>query len=148
MKLIFIDIDGVLVTENGLKPSDRYFGPPFNADCAQRLVEAIAATGAQLVVTSSWREGRTLAQLQYIFEVNGMRGAVIGLTPSINDGASREREIMAYLAGRNDVDRFVIIDDEEKMTELAPYLVETDFQTGITERTRDEAIRLLGAKRS
>ncbi|UUZ85862.1 hypothetical protein LJK88_21820 [Paenibacillus sp. P26] len=44
MKLIFLDIDGVLVTTNVLTPSDKYFGRTFDKIYVQNLYEAIRGT--------------------------------------------------------------------------------------------------------
>jgi hypothetical protein len=38
----------------------------------------------------------------------------------------------------NEVGRLLIIDDEEEMGNLEPYVVRTDFQTGITSDTVQE----------
>jgi hypothetical protein len=143
MKLIFLDIDGVLVTSNSLIPSNQYFGHTFDKTCVQNLVEILNATGAKVVISSSWREGRTLAQLQSIFKSNGIEDCVIGLTPSFDNGTIRGTEIKAYLDGCNGIDCFVIIDDEEKTGDLEPFLIETEFRTGITERIKDEVISRL-----
>jgi hypothetical protein len=143
LKLIFLDIDGVLVTTNSLIPSDKYFGHTFDKTCVRNLIEILNATGAKVVISSSWREGRTLAQLQSIFKSNGIEDCIIGLTPSFNDETVRGTEIKAYLDSCNGLDCFVIIDDEEKMGDLEPFLIETEFRTGITESVKDEVISRL-----
>jgi hydroxymethylpyrimidine pyrophosphatase-like HAD family hydrolase len=73
LKLIFLDIDGVLVTTNSLIPSDKYFGHTFDKNCVQNLIEILDATGAKVVISSSWREGRTLSQLQSIFKATALK---------------------------------------------------------------------------
>ena len=143
MKLIFLDIDGVLVTTNSLIPSDKYFGHTFDKSCVQNLIEIIRVTGAKIVISSSWREGRTLTQLQSIFKANGIEDCVIGVTPSFYDETIRGTEIKAYLRRFNGLECFVIIDDEEKMGDLEPFLIETEFRTGITESVKDEVISRL-----
>lgn len=42
-----------------------------------------------------------------------------------------------------EVDRFVIIDDEEEMGELDTHLVETSFETGISKTVKDKVIHSL-----
>jgi hypothetical protein len=37
----------------------------------------------------------------------------------------------------------VIIDDEEEMGDLEPFLIETEFRTGITESIKDKVISRL-----
>ncbi|CAH1232557.1 hypothetical protein PAECIP111891_07042 [Paenibacillus allorhizoplanae] len=143
MKIIFLDIDGVLVTTNSLIPSDKYFGNKFDPISVRYLIDILNATDAKIVISSSWREGRTLVQLQSIFKANGIDDCIIGLTPSFNGETIRGKEIKAFLDTCRDVECFVIIDDEEKMGELEPFFVETDFRTGITEDLKNEVIRRL-----
>lgn len=95
MKLIFLDIDGVLVTSRHMVQSKKYFGHEFDPECVRNLQEVLEITEAKIVVSSSWREGRTLKQLQSIFEINGIKN-VIGMTPII-EGAIRGKEIMEFL---------------------------------------------------
>ena len=145
MKLIFLDIDGVLVTSRHLIQSNKYFGFEFDPECIKNLLDILEKTEAQIVVSSSWREGRTLKQLQSIFEINGII-KVIGMTPVI-DGVIRGREIKEYLHNSNEcgmnISKFVIIDDEEEMGDLKNYLIETDFKTGINQEVKDRVINFL-----
>ncbi|GLI08860.1 hypothetical protein YDYSG_48920 [Paenibacillus tyrfis] len=125
--------------------SKKYFGHEFDPACVRSLQEILEKTEAKIVVSSSWREGRTLKQLQSIFEINGIKN-VVGMTPII-EGAIRGKEIKEYLNQilniGLEVDRFVIIDDEEEMGELDDHLVETSFETGITREVADKVIHFL-----
>ncbi|OXM82509.1 HAD domain-containing protein [Paenibacillus rigui] len=145
MKVIFLDIDGVLVTSRHLIQSSKYFGYEFDPECIVNLQEILDRTNAKIVVSSSWREGRTLKQLQSIFEINGLY-KVIGMTP-IMEGAIRGREIQEYVNSskgtQDEINQFIIIDDEEEMGDLKQYLVETEFQTGITKSIKDDVITRL-----
>ncbi|KEQ25877.1 HAD domain-containing protein [Paenibacillus tyrfis] len=145
MKIIFLDIDGVLVTSRHMVQSKKYFGHEFDPECVRNLQEILEITKAKIVISSSWREGRTLKQLQSIFEINGIKN-VVGMTPII-EGAIRGKEIKEYLNHilniGLEVGRFVIIDDEEEMGELDDHLVETSFETGITKTLADKAIHFL-----
>ncbi|NEN87383.1 HAD domain-containing protein [Paenibacillus elgii] len=145
MKIIFLDIDGVLVTSRHMVQSKKYFGHAFDPECVRSLQEILEKTEANIVVSSSWREGRTLKQLQSIFELNGIK-KVVGMTPII-EGAIRGKEIKEYLNDilKNglEVDKFVIIDDEEEMGELDDHLVETSFESGITKTIADMVIHFL-----
>jgi hypothetical protein len=144
MKLIFLDIDGVMVTSRHLVQSKRYFGQEFDPECIKNLKAILDKTDADIVVSSSWREGRTLKQLQSIFEINGIN-KVIGMTPII-DGAIRGREIEEYLNNTKElgmgISAFVIIDDEEEMGGLETYLIETEFKTGITDDIKNRVIEI------
>lgn len=145
MKLIFLDIDGVMVTSRHLVQSSKYFGHEFDPVCIRNLHDILIRTDASIVITSSWREGRTLKQLQSIFKINGIN-KVIGMTPII-DGANRGREIKEYIKNTQElgmtISMFVIIDDEEEMGDLTTYLIETDFKTGITDNIKEQIIDFL-----
>ncbi|MFD0698031.1 HAD domain-containing protein [Paenibacillus sp. GCM10027628] len=145
MKLIFLDIDGVMVTSRHMIQSNKYFGHEFDPDCISNLQDILHKTDASIVVSSSWREGRTLKQLQSIFEINGIN-KVIGMTPII-DGAIRGREVKEYLKNTEEsgmkISKFVIIDDEEEMGDLKTFLIETEFKTGITDNIKNQVIDFL-----
>lgn len=88
-----------------------------------------------------------LLQLQSIFEINGISG-VVGMTPVLEDQI-RGREIEAYLRTTEgsgmEIENYIILDDEEEMGSLRGWLIETEFQTGITEEIKEEAVRRLSA---
>lgn len=141
MKLIFLDIDGVLVTNRSLMAGNEY---RFDKECVKNLLEILTITGAKIVISSSWREDRTLNQLKLLFENNGLGDNIIDITPIHGDHEIRGSEIKAFL-DRSDlkIDKFVIIDDEEEMGELAPYLVETNFKSGIDECVKKQVFEKL-----
>jgi len=65
MKLIFLDIDVVLVTTKSLMAGNEY---RFDKECVGNLFEILTKTDAKIVISSSWREDRTLVQLQKLYE--------------------------------------------------------------------------------
>ncbi|MBA9087292.1 phosphotransacetylase [Fontibacillus solani] len=141
MKIIFLDIDGVIVTSRHFIQSKQYFGLEFDPVCAYFLKDILKRTDAQIVVSSSWREGRTLKQIQSIFESNGIN-EVIGITPVLEE-ENREQEIQEFINSVGNVECFVIIDDEEEMNQLKTHLISTDFRTGITEEIVEEVVARL-----
>lgn len=136
-----MDIDGVLVTSRHFVQSKQYFGLEFDPVCVQLLKEIIDRTNAQIVVSSSWREGRTLNQIQSIFALNGIH-EVVGMIPVL-EGKNREQEIQEYMSSVGTVECFVIIDDEEEMIQLKGHLITTDFRIGITEEVVEEVMARL-----
>ncbi|MGF7036579.1 hypothetical protein J2T17_007653 [Paenibacillus mucilaginosus] len=134
-----------MVTSRHLVQSKKYFGHEFAPVCVSSLKEALEQTGAFIVITSSWREGRSLTQLQSIFELNGIH-EVIGMTP-IFEGRIRGYVVEEYIQNVKgtelEVQQFVILDDEEEMGNLKQFLIETEFQTGITNPIKDEIIKRL-----
>lgn len=148
MKLIMLDIDGVLVTAQ-CRELPRSMQQPWPR-CVQRLNELLAATGASIVVSSVWRIGRTVEELQELLSSWGVQGAVIGKTGRSDDG-ERGDEIKTWLAGyildhpTRPID-FIVIDDDNDMGDVLPRLIRTSFQHGLSRRHVRAAIKLLGRK--
>jgi hypothetical protein len=149
VRIIFLDVDGVL---NSQAFYDRYlpFGrpvprPPLDRDAVRRLDRLIVATGAWIVLSTSWRGYSTLPGW---LVSHGCRGAVVGRTPF--RPAPRGVEIATWLnaAARRGVpiQRFAILDDDADMGALAPYLVQTDHRYGLQDEDVDRAIDLLGRR--
>jgi hypothetical protein len=124
-RVIFLDIDGVLAP---IRRWDRY--GDLDPACIQVLNDIVARGGADVVVSSTWRYGKTAAELQEMLEAEGFTGHVVGTTPTAMRGASRGEEIAAWLA-EHDVSGYVIIDDHVDMGELRMHLVQTQPAHGL-----------------
>lgn len=148
MKLIFLDVDGVFVTEKFVrkefartgKPQGRTFDPEAVAECDRIL----AATGADIVVSSVWRMGRSLDELDQLFKDQGFKNArIVGKTGITSHGV-RGREIQDYLNTLSiQPDKFAIIDDDSDMEHLTPLLFKTSWVTGLTPQIADKVIEFL-----
>jgi hypothetical protein len=114
--------------------------------CIQVLNEIVARGQADVVVSSTWRHGRTVAELQEMLEAHGFTGRVVGKTPTGTPGADRADEIAAWLA-EHAVGGYVIIDDHLDMGELRSHLVQTQPAHGLrpADARRAIAVLLLGA---
>jgi len=108
----------------------------------QVLNEIVAACGADVVVSSTWRHGKTVAELQRILEVGGFVGRVLDKTPSDIRGATRGEEIAAWLADHA-VGGYVIIDDHADMGELRSHLILTQPAHGLQPADVPRALALL-----
>jgi hypothetical protein len=79
MKIIFLDIDGVLnVIEQG---RDEY-GQIFHQHFIDNLKKIIDETGAKIVLSSSWRKS-SLTIIQEMWKFRNLPGEVIDVTPSL-----------------------------------------------------------------
>ena len=136
-RVIFLDIDGVLAP---IRRWDRY--GDLDPACIKVLNEIVAGGDADVVVSSTWRHGKTVAELQAMLEEEGFAGHVLDVTPTDLDGASREEEIAAWLA-EHAVDGYVIIDDHGNMGELRTRLVLTHPAHGLQPDDAPRAIALL-----
>src|SRR5438874_7453008 len=136
-RVIFLDIAGVLAP---IHHWDRY--GDLDPACIQVLNEIASHGEADVVVSSSLRYGKTVAELQMMLESQGFTGRVIDKTPAGAPGADRSDEIAAWLA-EHAVDGYVIIDDHLDMGELRTPLVQTDSAHGLQPADAPRAIAML-----
>ena len=135
--MVFLDIDGVLAP---IRRWDRY--GDLEPACIEVLNEIVAGTCADVVISSTWRYGKTVAELQAMLEAEGFRGRVVDKTPTVTPGARRGEEIAAWLAGHA-VEGYVIIDDHGDMGELRTALVLTHPGHGLQAADVPRAIEIL-----
>ena len=135
--MIFLDIDGVLAP---IRRWDRY--GDLDPACIQVLNEIVARGGADVVVSSTWRYGKTVTELQETLEAQGFTGCVLDKTPTGAPGADRGEEIAAWLA-EHAVGGYVIIDDHVDMGELRTHLVQTHPAHGLQPADVPRAIAIL-----
>jgi hypothetical protein len=136
-RVVFLDIDGVLAP---IRRWDRY--GDLEPACIRVLNEIVAHAGADVVVSSTWRHGKTVPELQRMLEAEGFTGSVTDKTPTGGPGALRGEEIAAWLA-EHTVAGFVIIDDHLDMGELRARLVLTHPAHGLRPADARRAIEIL-----
>jgi len=90
MKVIFLDIDGVLINKASLLKMESDYFP--DEKCVQRLNDVIKKTDANIVVSSCWRIGRTLAELRELLAGWGVEGTILDKTTDPVNSRERERE--------------------------------------------------------
>lgn len=106
--LIFLDLDGVL---------RRRTAPLYKLEPA--LVQTFEDTvrglpGAQIVITSSWREAFSLREIRGHFSPD-IASRIVGVTPvsQTQEGFPRHREVLAYLKRRTTTaEKWIAIDDD------------------------------------
>ena len=140
MKLIFLDIDGVIATPRTGNRIDRTL--------MERAIEIATRTGASIVISSSWKEEtleKTLRKLPA-----ALREHIIGQTPNLNNvGTLKSREIDCFLnwfeRQHELVENYIIIDDvyEGFSFQKIGHLVKTDTYDGLTKENVELAIRKL-----
>lgn len=155
MKVIFLDIDGVL-------NSDEYLDKVKNSDIqgierdidvgkVKLLKRAIDETGARVVLSSSWRYTRNARYLKELLANYEIR---VDSTPYIRD--ERGLEIKKWLSENQGVEDFIILDDEifdSFDEELIKKLVKVSngngrsLGEGLLPKDVDEIIERLGRKK-
>jgi hypothetical protein len=158
VKIIFLDFDGVL-NHHAYYSQGRDTGPgDTNLDpkAIALLNKLIEETGAKVVVSSTWRLGRAVHELQELLEGRGFKGEVIGKTSDMRRGPDsdcilRGNEILQWIKECStvpywDFREYVILDDDSDMLYWQKdNFVHVDPFVGLTPLTITRAKRILGA---
>ena len=144
-RIIFLDVDGVL--NNGSWAMEMYDkGIRVYRDgilyepALKRLKRLVDATGAMIVVSSSWRQIPTaFKHLQEWLEKYGM--TIADITPYI--GTCRGDDITAWFNRNPGEWSYVILDDEDDMGEHMSHLVQTEFDVGLIDTDVERAMIIL-----
>ena len=153
MKIIFLDFDGVMDTayydhmlsKQGLPGNDLY-GTVFDPNCVHNLRRIIDNTGADIVVSSSWKHFMTYKEFLEMWDARGLPGFVTDVTPIPEMRRNRGDEIDAWLNECNVECQYVIIDvlDGSNFNEhQIPRLLVVNPFFGLDEDTAERAIYLL-----
>lgn len=142
MRVIFLDFDGVVVVPPRLR----------EVDSSKRIMLEILlrASGAVLVVTSTWRRNRAKAELEAllrlpVYDVTPVLDVPVGETGALVQAPERGCEIQAWLATHPDVTSYVVIDDDADRGPIpAERWVQTTFEFGLTMEAMHAAMMALG----
>ena len=153
MKIIFLDIDGVLCNRKSwINITDYYDGyDNFDNNCLRLLEKIVEETKAFIVVTSSWRVGKTTEKMKKIFLDRGFKYSekIIDITPDLLNDCPSGWEIRKWLHCQKTessfpVKQYVIIDDDiDMLYEQKDNFVETKTEIGLTEQDYNKAIKIL-----
>lgn len=160
-KYIFLDIDGVLVTdfdkENYDLNKNEY---KFNLMTVENLNYIIEKTNALIIISSCWRyhymKNNDIKGLQDLFKENGFlfSNRITGMTPKIwfkdeiQMSVPRGIEIKYWLRQNSkslvDQYRYVIIDDDnDMMLWQKDNFIQTDSDKGLTFKLANDCIKIL-----
>lgn len=153
MKIIFLDIDGVL---NCVHTKNKLNGIPFvDEDKILRLKKIIDATNAKIVLSSTWRFGMLFPDLpgrdvnDFIALQQALREhqiEIMDCTPYSLDGV-RGEEINQWLINTSEnIENFIILDDSDDIKPLRAHLILTDFSGGLQDIHVQKAIIALEGK--
>lgn len=161
MKVIFLDIDGVLNSQETFRKKYQLYKKTgklsleIDNEMLENLQKVVTETSAKVVLTSCWRnhfinlknnivakteKGSRLLKLFEDYNIN-----VYDLTPYKN--ANRETEILMWLDNYNPESFAIIDNDYSYFDELLPYVIKTnstgDYDLGLTYNKACESIKLL-----
>jgi hypothetical protein len=129
MKLIFLDIDGVLnhylYYEKINYDEINYPYSEFDPEKIELLNTLIKNTGAEVVVSSTWRKNIQKEELEKIMQKRGFKYTILDFTPELNYTGNygtvpRGCEILAWINenikfNSRDSLKYVIFDDDSDM---------------------------------
>lgn len=165
MKVIFLDIDGVL---NVMFPGRDNYGRLFHPEFVDNLRWIIDETGAKIVMSSTWRFAG-LEKMKQMWIDRNLPGELIDITIDcvqlVDDGRAefydlveRGHEIQQWLDEHPEVENYVILDDDNDfLTSQRVNFVRTsnninhpdciDIGYGLTKICSEDAIRILNRKK-
>lgn len=146
MKVLFLDIDGVLNSDTFYlnRPKEIKHLPyplsEFDPACVARLNRILDETKARLVVSSSWRHDTFINR---VLERAGIKTKVWDITP-YGMGKPRGHEIKKFLSEHPNIENYVILDDVANMLpEQQSHFVQTKYYYGLTDEDMEKAINIL-----
>ena len=125
MKVIFLDIDGVLNCKN--TPNPRKFPYIVDPKLLKRFKRLLQCTGAKVVLSSTWRYDPA-----GLFSAKHWGIPFIDVIPDMPKRPRRD-EVLAWLKTHPKVKRFVVIDDEDDELDQLP-LFQPSASNGLTEK--------------
>jgi hypothetical protein len=160
-KVIFLDVDGVLNSEAiaqewHLRTGKNGWGGFFKEnekatdenvkwgrEAVSNLKNLVDTTGAEIVISSTWRKHFSVEKFKEMFAIYGWENApVIDKTPT--SFRIRGLEVNSWLKDHPDVDKYVILDDfDDFMVQQRPYFVNTDPEVGLTSEDVQKAYNIL-----
>ena len=153
MKVIFLDVDGVL----NYMGSKSYYGDVYfvEEEKVKLLAELVKASGAEIVLSSTWRLGFwDLCEGKETFDADlyqALSDALEEFDLNIFDCtgqslSTRGEEIEAWLTKNGEMpEAFVILDDmgEGQFGAYADHLIRTNYRTGLVHDDVKRAIGML-----
>lgn len=182
MKIIFLDIDGVLnhqkwyekrhhtITQEEISSNHPFY--EFDPQSIKYLNHIIDKTGTKVVISSTWRSGRSVEDLQELLDKVGFIGEVIGKTPNISAKLNDEdsiysvprgceidwwlkkkgnfqrinwsKEVQQEYIDRSIVKNYVILDDDSDMLYgQREHFIKTPNSNGLTQKIAERVIKVL-----
>ena len=156
--IIFLDIDGVLATSKQYFMNSAKFMSknewakelkvpyPFDSKCVKIFNEILTKTGAEIVLSSDWKQHWDLAQLDIIFKNNGVIKSPVDITTDDMVSLSsveknRSHQILTYIK-KNKPERCSIIDD----LHIISFINNDDIKNCVIKTGSAEGIKQVGVK--
>lgn len=154
MKVIFLDIDGVLNSQRSCMAFGGFPWPGKHKERSWEKFDSVAIgllrrittkTGAVCVLSSTWRLGADDAFLSDLSAHLGVQ--IVGMTRSTYLNEVRGNQIQDWLNENPEVERWCILDDDSDMLpEQMDNFVKVNYQDGLSYQNHLDVIRILGGE--
>lgn len=153
MKIVFLDIDGVLNSTQSFMYYHRMGRWGFREFCPialsnlRYIIERVP--GVKLVISSTWRKAFRGKAMECIFDQNSLSPDLIyGYTPAHLSDGYRGGEINEWFRdyeeeGKEKVEAYVVIDDSTDIKPHTRHFVHTDHRVGLTLPDAMKAVKML-----
>lgn len=150
MKIIFLDVDGVLNnpgTYSKIKAEANDF-TIIETSLIKLLNKITGQTAAKIVLSSSWKHKfRNDDELKMFLNRGcGVSAEIIGKTPNAKNRGEEISKWIELFGSEYKIESFIILDDENNMGELQNHLVHINGAVGLTDKDVKTAIRRLNQK--
>ena len=152
MRVLFLDIDGVLNSQTWFE-FQRYpvveLTNRIDPEAALRVNRITQRTGATLILSSNWVYDTTAGMENTVsaLRARGIKAPIQGHTVRKMSLYCRAEEIRMTLGSMREagqeVESFVILEDEERLPNLSEWTVRTQWATGLQDEHVDLAVRIL-----
>lgn len=132
-----------------------WYEAQFNFDpiCMRNLKDIVEDFDAHIVISSTWRyhckdNSRHWVELLGNLNQYGLKDRVTGITPGCSRHDSklcRGDDIKEWLRNHDDVNKFVIIDDDSDMLDLIYKLAKCNYKTGLTNEVKEKCYEILSS---
>jgi hypothetical protein len=169
IKFLFLDIDGVLnsniymssegylseceslgIVPGGRNVIEKAHHLHIDPSAIKLINILVERSEAQVIISSTWRNKYSLAELNILLQKRGATFQASGVTPAKMSWRPRGMDIAEYLANQKQKgivpDAFVILDDIDEFSKLRNHFVQTSEEEGVTQEDIAQALKILGVE--
>lgn len=156
MKIIFLDVDGVLNSDEYIDNLVSQNKPPLtqwiiDPSALLRFNLLCSVSKAEVVMSSTWRLHKDKESMTYFFRSVGYTGPdILDYTPNLprrmSEFIPRHCEIEAWLENKPIIENFVILDDVES-AEIEHHFVHTSYKIGLTDEDVQKSLNILNSSK-
>lgn len=142
LKILILDIDGVLITTPSWKAdemdSDGY--SKFNNDCVKNLNELLTYEDYDIWLSSTRRTVKTLDEFNLIFAHRKIKKSITGFLPDYKECKNRKEEVERFIS-ESEIKEFLIIDDDKSLNGILEEYKERLVMTELIKGFDSEKLR-------